>query len=205
MLDGQRLVVVDVEGNGQQPPEIVEIAVLPLNGTTPAQAPDLRTWLVRPARPITSIVTRKAHGIRNQDVAACPPWREVAPDVAAALEGRVLVAHNAAVERRVLAAHLPGWEPPQVLDTMRLAKSMWPELGRYGLDPLIDHAGITPPTVESSSHRHRAGYDTLLTVELFLALVETATDRGLGWDQVVTAAQLNAAKADPAAPEGGLW
>src|SRR5438093_7754419 len=99
-FDGLRFAVIDVEGNGQQPPEIVEIAIQPLDGLSVAAEP--MVWLVRPERPIAPIVTRKVHGIRNVDVADSPTWEEIAPDVAAALADRIPVAHNARVEYDVL-------------------------------------------------------------------------------------------------------
>jgi DNA polymerase III epsilon subunit-like protein len=220
VLDGHQLVVVDVEGNGQREPEIVEIAALAITGTSPVGAGALRTWLVRPQQPITPIVTRKVHGIRNADVAYCPPWRDIAEAVGAALAGRVLVAHNASVERAILATHLPVWEPPLVLDTMRLARQLWPGLVGYGLERLITHAEITPPPRQPGQHPHRAGYDALMTAELFALLVDHAAGAGWGWAQIVQAARLPespstvvgvrtsgrrgaAGPADP--PEGGLW
>src|SRR5207302_3085854 len=117
---GRRRAVVDDEGNGGQPPEIVEIAVLTLD--EPVRREDVSTWLVRPAHPITRLVTRKVHGISNADVADCPTWTQIADDVAGLLTGRTLIAHNASVEHRVLGTHLPAWRPPMVLDTLRLAK-----------------------------------------------------------------------------------
>jgi exodeoxyribonuclease X len=99
-LDGYDLVVVDVEGNGHNPPEIVEIAVLPVGDTVTYT--DVRSWTIRPQMPIAAVVTRTVHGISNLDVADCPSWSEVAATVGQVLEGRVLVAHNARVEYRVL-------------------------------------------------------------------------------------------------------
>lgn len=99
-LRDRKLVVVDVEGNGQQPPEIIEIAALPIDDGQPGPA---TTWLVKPGKPISPIVTRKVHGIRNTDVADQPSWADVEEQVAAALAGRVLVAHNAAVRALAFA------------------------------------------------------------------------------------------------------
>ncbi|MEV0033779.1 3'-5' exonuclease [Nocardia sp. NPDC050793] len=180
---GKALAVVDVEGNGRTPAEIIEIAVLPITLGS-AQATDMRSWLIRPTAPITPIVTRKVHGITNADVAECPTWREVRPDVQAALGDRVLVAHNANVEHRVLSAHLPGWAPPMVLDTLRLAKAVWPGLPRYGLDKLIDHAELDTAALAEQGY-HRAAYDTWAAWQLLRRLVG---DSGLDWDGVVRAA-----------------
>jgi exodeoxyribonuclease X len=217
-LTGRDLVVVDVEGNGHHPPEIIELALLPLTTQRVASTDELRSWMVRPVQPITPIVTAKVHGITNADVADSPPWVQVADEVTAALSGRVLVAHNATVERRVLSAHLPGWAPPAVLDTLRLAKIVWPNLpGGYGLDHLITHAQLPPPPTSSAGAggggRHRAGYDTWMTAALLVALLTTLADHGdLTWPRLTTAAALSdpttavaVDRASATAAEEGLW
>lgn len=70
-LHGRRLIVVDVEGNGQQPPEIIELAALPIDADYGIES-DMLSWMIRPQKPITAMVTRKVHGIRDGDVADCP-------------------------------------------------------------------------------------------------------------------------------------
>lgn len=60
-----RYAVVDVEGNGQQPPDLVELAVVPV---VDGKIGTPMSWLVKPARPIKYFATR-IHGITNQDVA----------------------------------------------------------------------------------------------------------------------------------------
>jgi DNA polymerase III epsilon subunit-like protein len=206
-LHGRRLVVVDLEGNGRTPPEIIEIAALATDtaaGDMTSEA-DVQTWLIRPASPITAIVTRKVHGISNAEVAACPAWPAVAGDVAAVLADRVLVAHHASVEHRVLSAHLPRWVPPAVLDTLQLAKRVWPGLSDgYSLSALTTHAGIDPGEFASLG-RHRAAYDTWCTWQLFARLVG---DSGLTWDHLLAAAARPIAAVPPAAPVNeleGLW
>jgi exodeoxyribonuclease X len=185
-LAGHQLAVVDVQGNGQEPPEIIDIAVLPIDPAALVRQASMRVWLVRPNRPITPAVTDDVHGIRNIDVLACPSWARVADDVHAAIRGRVLVAHNAAVELRVIATHLPQWRPSLVLDTARLAKLIWPRLpGGYGLDRLVTHAGLHPPDVQPGERRHRAGYETWMTGQLLIALVQGS---GLSWGEIVDGA-----------------
>jgi DNA polymerase III epsilon subunit-like protein len=210
VMDGQKLVVVDVEGNGQREPEIVEIAALPISSPAAVKSADLRTWLVRPRQPITPIVTRKVHGIRNEDVAGCPPWPDVADDVASMLAGRALVAHNASVERGILASHLPEWEPVMVLDTMRLARALWPGLAGYALERLVAHAQITPPPLRPGQRPHRAGYDAMVTAELLVMLISNASQNGLGWAEIVDAARSpqgarNSGTGGSELPQGGLW
>lgn len=158
--------VVDVEGNGQQPPDLVEIAVVPVSASL--EIGPFRSWLVRPPRPITALVTSKVHGITNADVESEPPWPSVAGEVAAALAGRVLVAHNASVERSVLARHLPTYVLAEVIDTLALARRVWPELAAHGLDALIKARGLRMGT--RYGHRHRAGYDAHATALIFRQL-----------------------------------
>jgi DNA polymerase III epsilon subunit-like protein len=219
------VVVVDVEGNGRQPPEIVEIALLDLRPGVAVTVADVRTWLVRPAQAITGFVTSRVHGISNADVAAAPSWRQVAADIAAALAGRILVAHNAGVERRALAEHLPGLAPPLTLDTLRLARAVRPDLpGGHGLDNLIAHleptdtgpartppADAPPATSERRLMRHRAGYDTWMTATLLLDLIHRAAldDQTLHHLAALpdpgTPSPRARIKTEPDNLEGGLW
>lgn len=179
-------VVVDVEGNGQRPPDLVEAACLPIDGGVPGR---VQSWLVRPPRPIIGPV-RRIHGIRNADVATAPTTAEVAEQIRVRLAGRVVIGHHVHVDLAVLGRELSDWSAPAVLDTLRLARRLWPGRPSYSLDNLIISAdsdrrpfdptitGATsltsalPPTLQA---RHRAGYDASLTAGLFLALVQTAT------------------------------
>jgi DNA polymerase III epsilon subunit-like protein len=208
VLRGRRLVVVDLEGNGQHPPDIVEIAVLPVGDTSAdtVSREDVRSWLVRPPRPIAPIVTRSLHGISDTDVANCPAWPEVAGEIGEVLAGRVLVAHHAATERRVLAAHLPDWAPPVVLDTLRLARRRWPgrtHCGGYSLNTLVAHAGVgTSDLPDGGGWRpHRAAYDTWCTWRLLCALTAEA---GLDWTRLLSVAGLPGPLVR-ARTDRGLW
>ncbi|WP_433709682.1 exonuclease domain-containing protein [Nocardia sp. CA-084685] len=198
-LHGKDFAVVDVEGNGQTPPEIIEIAILAVSGET-VEADEMRSWLIRPARPITPIVTRKVHGITNTDVAECPTWPEVSDKIEATLTDRILIAHNANLERRVISEHLPGWTPPMVLDTLKLAKTVWPGIGGYALEKLVTHAELDTTAISDQGH-HRAGWDTWAAWQLLVRLVD---DSGFGWDELVQAAA-PAEFIQPREPEGRLW
>jgi DNA polymerase III epsilon subunit-like protein len=172
-LAGERLVVVDVEGNGQQPPEIVELAMVAIQDGVLA-AP--RTWLVRPQRPITPMVTRKVHGIRNADVADAPSFAAIREDVQALLGDAWFVAHNARVEQDILTPQLPGWKPRGVLDTLRLTRAVWPGRAGYGLDALIEQERLDLAAVAAVSQRHRAAYDAYATALLLLCLLDGLGD-----------------------------
>jgi exodeoxyribonuclease X len=157
--------VADVEGNGQQPPDLVEVAVLPIADGAIGEAV---SWLVKPPRPIKYMATA-VHGIRTKDVARCPPFAEIDHEVRRALMSRVLVAHNAHVDVSVLKRELGEWEPPEVFDTLKLARRLLPGQPSYKLGALVKAlsldtgipAGLTP---------HRAAYDVLVTARLFARL-----------------------------------
>lgn len=87
---------MDVEGNGQTPPGIIEIAIPPVAGTSVGPE-DIRSWLIRPENPITPSVTRKVHGISHSDVEDRPEWEAGAPQVVRIMFVRILLAHNANV------------------------------------------------------------------------------------------------------------
>lgn len=167
-----RYAVVDVEGNGQQPPDLVELAVVPIVGGIIGQP---ATWLVKPIRPISSMATR-IHGLTNQDVAEAPAFAEVNSEIRQALDADALVAHNAHVDADVLRRCLGDWQCPEVFDTLKLARRLFPGRDSYKLGALVTAfaladglpAGLTP---------HRATYDALVTARLFVHLA-TCWDTG---------------------------
>ncbi|SEE48585.1 3'-5' exonuclease [Jiangella alba] len=159
--------VVDVEGNGQRPPSLVEVAVAPIDHGVAGPAV---SWAIRPPAPITEIA-RRIHGISNSDVAAQPPISAVADDIAAAMAGRVFVAHAAYVDLGVLTRELPGWGPAAgVVDTLKLSRSLLADAPSHKLTLLAAHLGIAGglPGLRS----HRAGYDATMCARLFVYLAE---------------------------------
>ncbi|MFH0246584.1 exonuclease domain-containing protein [Streptomyces sp. HK10] len=161
-----RLLVVDVEGNGATPPDLVEAAVLPVvdgrldTGTA-------GHWLVCPPRPVTPFAAR-VHGLTDQSLADCPPWQAVAHRARTLLGGAWICAHNAHVDHGVLTRHLPGWAPAGVLDTLRLARATYPALPSHSLDALIEHERLD--LAGAPAQRHRATFDAYATALLLLAL-----------------------------------
>jgi exodeoxyribonuclease X len=158
----RRVLVVDVEGNGAQPPDLIEVAAITITGADLGPA---RQWLIRPPTPIHQRVTR-IHGITNADVAHAPLWEEVADDIRETLTGAWLVAHNATVEYGCLTRHLPGWKPEGVIDTLRAARAVYRGPSGYGLDALIQHTGIDISGIPGK--RHRAAHDATATAMLLL-------------------------------------
>jgi DNA polymerase III epsilon subunit-like protein len=174
------LLVVDVEGNGTNPPDLVEAAALPVHDgkldTSTAGA-----WLIRPPQPVTPMAAR-VHGLTNKVLETSPAWREVSDQVHALLGTAWICAHHAHVDYRVLKAHLPKWEPAGVIDTLRLAKATYKNLPSYTLDALIKH--VEPDLAAAPAQRHRATYDAYATAQLLIAMAGHYDT----WDQLVAAA-----------------
>ncbi len=161
-----KYVVVDVEGNGQRPPDLVELAAIPI---AEGKIGTPQSWLVRPEEPITDFV-RRIHGISNEDVAEAPVFADIQDEVLAALDGAVLVGHNAHVDVGVLQRKLGEWECPEVFDTLKLSRRLRPELKSYKLGSLVDTFCLDvdlPPALTP----HRATYDALVAARLFIKLI----------------------------------
>lgn len=174
------LLVVDVEGNGTNPPDLVEVAALSIRDGRPDKR-TAKAWLTRPNRPVMQFATR-VHGLSNNDLADKPAWSEIAEEVRGFLGTAWICAHNAHTDYRVVLAHLPSWQPAGVLDTLRLAKKTFPGLDGYGLDDLIKH--IQPDLSEAPAQRHRATFDAYATAQLLIVMAS----RYEAWDQLVAAA-----------------
>ncbi|WP_343642001.1 3'-5' exonuclease [Roseateles sp.] len=153
--------VVDVEGNGQAPQEIIEIAVVLIRrGKIEEHS---REWLVLPKSPVTAQATR-IHGISNADLAGKPGFSEVGEEIMCVLGGRAIVGHNVSVDVRLLQEGLPKWHSPLSLDTLKLARNAIPGHRSYSLGSLVDDLGLEG----ASAKLHRAAADALVTAELFL-------------------------------------
>lgn len=159
-------VVVDVEGNGQQPPDLVELAVVPI---VAGEIQEPTSWLVKPERPIKYFATR-IHGITTADVAEAPSFAAIAHTVRTYLDVPALVAHNAHVDVSVLQRSLPKWDVPEVFDTLKLAKRLLPNQSGYKLGMLVRALNLAEGLPDDLTP-HRATYDALVTARLFIRLL----------------------------------
>lgn len=165
----ERFWVMDVEGNGASPPEIVEIALV---GLAHLELQSKRMeWLVRPQVPISPAVTR-IHGITDCDVAGAPNIDDIADDLMTWTDGARIIGHNVRVELDAISSVIPDWRPAMAIDTLKLAKSVYPRLQSYGLERLGQHFELTGQASRISGKKHHSAlYDSVLTALLFIELV----------------------------------
>jgi DNA polymerase-3 subunit epsilon len=126
------------------------------------------TWLVNGQR---DIGRTDIHGIKPGWLQAAPRFSDIAPTIAQALSGRILVGHNVSFDRNFLIAEYGrlGFEveicPEAWLDTKRLAKDFVTGQSGNSLAALCDKFEI------ANKLAHSALSDTYATAELLRAIV----------------------------------
>lgn len=169
-LEEECVVVYDLETTGihVRRDEIVELAAARYCHGRPVDEPFFS--FVRPERGYIPPAATQVHGIRYEDVATAPPLREVLPRFLDYLGDDTVVGHNIArfdnrfLDRACGLLCNRGFSPHYV-DTLRLARRLWPDEPHYDLAALRKRLGL-PAVVE-----HRAGADVQATAEVFLALL----------------------------------
>jgi DNA polymerase-3 subunit epsilon len=198
-----KFAVVDVETTGSSVAggaRIVEFSAVFVEG---GRIHGEYTTLVNPEVWIPRWITRLT-GIEAEMVKDAPRFRDIAPQVREALEGRIFVAHNVgfdwrfvAEELRLADAVLP--DGPK-LCTVKLARRVLPGLRRRGLDSLSRYYDV------GIENRHRAGDDARATAAILIRMLEAANRQGVEyWDQLTDwVAGRPAAAGTARPPEGGI-
>lgn len=162
------LAVLDLETTGfRSSDRVLEIGVVLLDRDLHREG----SWhtLVQPAR---DIANSHVHGISASDLVHAPGFAGVAVELAEVLDGRVIVAHNAAFDTKFLAAEYgrlgvelpPGGE--WSVCTRRLARTLLPGAPER-LSACMDTLGL------SNEWPHHALADAEVTAELFRELVSS--------------------------------
>ena len=155
--------VIDVVTTGAlpgMPVRVVEVAVV--HADAAGRATGEWDTLVNPGR---DLGTHHPHGIRRSDALLAPTFAQIAPELLELLAGRVLVAHNAAVETRLLARELDrlgvrALPSRSALCTMQLARRYVPHAGR-SLAECTAALGLARDTTQRASADARATADLL--------------------------------------------
>ena len=163
---------VDLELTGLDPEhdEIIAFGAIPIEGGR-LKVGESVSGLVRPVREISEESIR-IHGIRAADLDAAPTLPDAIGPLAELLEGRVLIAHTAAVERlflgRALRAHGTRLRGP-IADTEVLGRLWLHERDgklwrRLPLTVLASQLGLP------AERPHHALGDALTTAQAFIVL-----------------------------------
>jgi DNA polymerase III subunit epsilon len=185
-----RFLVVDVETTGLDPArdEIVSFAGLPVDEGRVLTAAAVGGLVHPEAAPAPSSV--EIHGLRTADLAAAPGVGEALRPLAAAMRGRMPVAHAAWVERAFLKKPLGALGtrmPRRMVDTALLWRLLCIQRGDG------DPGWCALPTIAGAlglpAHRpHVAEGDALTTAQAFLALATHLEALGRGSVRELTGA-----------------
>jgi DNA polymerase-3 subunit epsilon len=110
---------------------------------------------------------QKVHGIRTEDLVGAPRLPDLWPQVRTLLGGRWVVAHGAATEKRFLRAYpFHGFGP--WVDTLKIARAVWPDLASYALGDVIASLGLEAETraLHAGFRWHDALSDALASLVL---------------------------------------
>jgi DNA polymerase-3 subunit epsilon len=165
-LASAEFLAVDTETNGLpgERCELTEVGAVLVGG---GELHEEWGALVGVSAPLSRGIQRFT-GISQAMIDAAPPPEAVLPELAARMRGRVLVAHSASFDRRVLeqAFSRAGleWPDPPVLCTVALARKFAPLQRRRGLSTLAAALGVDVGEV------HRALPDAQTCARVFCAL-----------------------------------
>ncbi|MGK5640276.1 DEDDh family exonuclease [Streptomyces sp. URMC 126] len=165
--------VVDVETTGlARDDRIVSAAVYQLDAR--GRVEDTWYTLVNPRRDPGPVWI---HGLTSEVLADAPLFEEVAEDFARRLDGRVLVAHNAAFDWSMIAREYARAraEVPvrQRLCTIALSKELRLPLPNHKLESLAAHYGVV------QRQAHHALDDARVLAEAFRPSLHLAAEAGL--------------------------
>ncbi len=155
-------IVVDTETNGLSGDdcEMTEIGAVLVGG---GELHDRFSSLVRTSAPLRRGIQRFT-GITQAMVDGAPSLEAVLPTLETMVRGRVLVAHNAPFDRRVLRQAFGriglDWPDPPVICTAALARAVLPLQRQRGLGVLADALGIEV----QQAHRALADAETCARV-----------------------------------------
>lgn len=163
-----KFAVVDIETTGLSPrrDEIVEICIIKiLNG----RVQNLYETLVKPTQDVSFLLT-KIHGIDNDMLAIAPEKSEVTPIVKEKLSKVILVEHSRNdFDSKFLEVFLSSKPWHTTLNTLSLAKKLYPNLDSYSLYSLCKHKSI------SLKQHHTAKGDAIATAKLLITFLKESS------------------------------
>ena len=181
---------IDFESAGTGPgltDEPVQIAVAHLDGAE--VSPGLTSYLL-PSRRVTW-AARAVHGIGDELLVGAPRLIDLWPQVKASMQGRWIVAHGAATEKRFLRVFpFHGFGP--WVDTLVLTRAVYPQLASHALGEAVHALGLQrdPEILTPGFRWHDAQSDAVASLVLLRHIIAVA---GLAEAPAETLSQTNLA------------
>ena len=162
---GLRITALDFEGTGPVsgwPDEPWQIGLVDLQDGQIVARSAYESLLKVGDRPFNPHAPGRHSQIRDA-LRQAPALNSLWPVLAPRLEGVVLAAHNAATETRYLSCAFPLHPPVIALDTLKLARVLYPTLGSYKLDDILDRLQLNARVQSLAPGRspHDALYDAI--------------------------------------------
>lgn len=165
----ERYVVIDLETTGNNPTaddKIIDVGIVVIENQ---QIIDEFATLLNPNQPIPPFIANLT-GISDDDVKDAPTFEDIADEIIERFQDGYLVAHNVPFDLGFLNAELKkaGKEPLKnpIMDTVELARILFPQAPGYQLGQLAEHFQLT------HDQPHRALSDAQVTAKLLLILIK---------------------------------
>ena len=186
-------VVFDLEtmGLNSHEHEIIEIGAVKLQGN---RIIDRYSQLVNPQKAIPKKI-QELTNITQDMVDNMPTIEEVLPKFMEFVGDATMVAHNAAFDmgfiRRDVKRILGYDYTPAVIDTLQMARDLYPDLKSFGLKNLNKVLGL------SLESHHRAVDDSQATANMFIIFMERYLEKGIkSLNEITGAFPINLKKQD---------
>ena len=173
-IDDEEFVVFDIETTGlnSHTNEIIEIGAVKIKS---GRIVDRYSQLINPGRPIPYHIT-EITSITDEQVANEPKINEVIGKFVDFVGDAVLVAHNAPFDmgfiKRDIKKYLNIDYQCSVIDTLQMARDLFPDLKKYGLGDLNKTLGL------ALEKHHRAVDDSQATANMFIIFLEKYKEKG---------------------------
>jgi ATP-dependent DNA helicase DinG len=166
----RRFAILDFETAGHQPSDgIIEVGITVWDGINETYY----SQLMNPGRRIPLFI-QKLTGISDPMVEDAPAIGDVLPEILPLLDDAILVAHNAPFDIGFLQHALAeeGYSPYNglIIDTVELARILYPELGSLQLTFLTSYFGI------EHTDAHRALSDSKATSKVLQSCLQKAQE-----------------------------
>lgn len=174
-IEDTTFVVFDLEtfGLNSHKNEIIEIGAIKLKGT---RIIDTFSSFVNPNKIIPKRISELTH-ITQDMVDNAPTIEDVLPKFLEFTKDAVMVAHNSAFDmgfiRRDAKKYMGIDYKPPVIDTLQMARDLYPDLKGYNLDRLNKTFKL------SLENHHRAIDDAQSTAKLFIMFLEKYIENGV--------------------------